>query len=69
MPVTSASTCSQTGAVKKLRKGAISEMIIGGSIGAAEDEGKERCWFPAIFLARIDHLLRPTSRKVFDFSS
>ena len=44
MPVTSASTCSQTGAVKKLRKGAISEMTIGGSIGAAEDEGKERCW-------------------------
>ena len=43
MPVTSTSTCSQTGAVKKLRKGAISEMMIGGRIGAAADEGEERC--------------------------
>jgi hypothetical protein len=42
MPVTSTSTCSQTGAVKKLRKGAISEMTIGGRIGAAADEGEER---------------------------
>ena len=42
-PVMSASTCSQTGAVKKLRKGAISEMMIGG-IGAAAAEGEERCW-------------------------
>ena len=41
MPVTSTSTCSQTGAVKKLRKGAIREMTIGG-IGAAADEGEER---------------------------
>jgi hypothetical protein len=43
VPVTSASTCSQTGAVKKLRKGVISERIIGGSIGA-EGEAEERCW-------------------------
>ena len=41
--MTSTSTCSQTGAVKKLRKGAISEMTIGGRIGAAADEGEERC--------------------------
>jgi len=30
-------------AVKKLRKGAISAMTIGGSIGARRDEEKERC--------------------------
>jgi hypothetical protein len=42
MPVTSTSTCSQTGAVKKLRKGAISVMTIGGRISAAADEGEER---------------------------
>ena len=39
MPVTSTSTCSQTGAVKKLRKGAISEMTIGGRI---ETRGSDR---------------------------
>ncbi len=44
MPATSASTCSQTGAEKKLRKGVISGVIIGGSIGAKEDEGEERYW-------------------------
>jgi hypothetical protein len=43
MPVMSASTCSQTGAVKKPRKGVISEMMI-GRIGAAADEREERCW-------------------------
>ena len=43
MPVMSASTCSQTGAVKKPRKGLISEMMIAG-IEAAADEGKELCW-------------------------
>ena len=44
MPATSASTCSQTGAVKKRRKGAISEMMIGGIGAATVDEEGERCW-------------------------
>ena len=43
MPVTSASTWSQTGAVKKLRKGAISAMRIDGAIGAAANEEEGRC--------------------------
>ena len=40
MPATSASTCSQTGAVKKRRKGAISEMMIGGIGAATVDEAR-----------------------------
>src|SRR5579871_2773870 len=43
MPVTSASTLPQTGAVKKLRKGAISAMMIDGTIGAAANEEEGRC--------------------------
>jgi len=37
MPVTSTSTCSPNRGRKKLRKGAISAMRSGGSIGAAAD--------------------------------
>jgi hypothetical protein len=44
MPATSASTRCQTGAVKKLWKGAISEMIIGGIDTAGADEEEERWW-------------------------
>jgi hypothetical protein len=44
MPATSANTCSHTGAEKKLRKGAISEMMIGDRIGTAADNGEERYW-------------------------
>ena len=43
MPVTSASTWSQTGAVKKLRKGAVSAMMIDVAIGAAANEEEGRC--------------------------
>ncbi len=43
MPVTSASTWSQTGAVKKLREGAISAMMIDGAIGAPANE-EEGCY-------------------------
>jgi len=39
-PVTSTRTWSQTGAVKKSRKAAISEPSTGGTIAAAADEGE-----------------------------
>src|ERR1019366_3323275 len=58
MPVTSTSTCSQTGVVKKLWKGAISEMTIGGRIGAAADEEEGRC-----------RVIAKVESKPVDFSS
>ena len=55
MPATSASTCSQTGAVKKRRKGAISEMMIGGIGAVAVDEEGGRCWVIATLeLSRVE---------------
>jgi len=61
MPVTSTSTCSQTEVVKKLWKGAISEMTIGGRIGAAADEEEERCRV----IAKVESSRRELSSILF----
>src|SRR5208283_749185 len=61
MPVTSTSTCSQTGVVKKLWKGAISEMTISGRIGAAADEEEERCRV----IAKVESSRRELSSILF----
>ena len=70
MPVTSASTWSQTGAVKKLRKGAISAIRIDGAIGAAANEEEGRCRVIAtVESSRGECALTPFKPRLRHFNS